>query len=256
MIIRGMITQCLVIDHSLLQLGSTVLFRQLQVLKVKGHHCYGCPILPYLEQIKRLEISHGIIPAYSLNIDLPLIHTLKWLILDHSSFSWMFGRTFKALREFHFHTPINLRPEGPQVNLPACLQLTMFSISRSHLLSCPNVQFIEWQESGWPNIDEAGLKPLHHFLCNCSHLQSLEIVISHFVGLDLLFQFVFCDARERGVWQHIRSVKIICWSHGPSIIDGYEPLRPMVRHQQQYERWWKKFTVAKKDGAVIVRASM
>jgi len=257
MIVRGMITQCLVIDRSLLQLGSTVLFRRLQVLEVKHHHDYEFLILPYLEQIKRLEISRGIIPTNFLNIDLPLIHTLEWLILDHSSFSWMLGRVFKALREFHLYRPMDLRPEGPQVNLPACttLQLKMFSMGHFPLLSCPNVQFIECQESAWLAIDEAGLKPLRQFLCHCSRLQSLEIGISQFVGLDLLFQLVFCDAQERGAWRDIRSVEVRGSSPNLSMVHGHRPLRSMVRHQQQYEKWWKELTVAREVSRIIVRAS-
>jgi hypothetical protein len=91
----------------LFQLHSTVLFRQLQDLEVNCSHDHEIPILPCLEQIKRLEIWHGIIPAYSLNIDLPLVHTLQWLRLGYSTFSWMLGRTFKALREFQVYEPLD-----------------------------------------------------------------------------------------------------------------------------------------------------
>src|SRR5258706_10740048 len=61
------------------------------------------PILPCLEQIKRLSVQNGIIPAYPLNIDLPLIRTLQWLRLTASTFSWMSGRTFKALKTYIIH---------------------------------------------------------------------------------------------------------------------------------------------------------
>jgi len=95
MIVRGMITQSLGIYDSasipLFQLSSTVLFRQLQVLNVKLDHEYEFPILPYLEQIKRLEMRYAIVPAYALSIDLPLIHTLEWLFLTIHHFPGYLG---------------------------------------------------------------------------------------------------------------------------------------------------------------------
>jgi len=134
MVVRGMITQRLVIHKAgtpLLQLHSTVLFRQLQDLEVDSTTSdHGIPILPYLEQIKRLVIHGGTIPVYSLNIDLPLVHTLQWLELVSAPFSWMLGRFFKALRTFHIRVsqgePENLSMhEGLQVGLPSCTSLEL-----------------------------------------------------------------------------------------------------------------------------------
>jgi hypothetical protein len=95
MIVRGMVTQTLDINcfDPLLfkQLSSTVLFRQLQDLcylgnKYSRNHFY-IHVLPYLEQINELAIHESSIPAYSLDINLPLVHTLQKLILEGSSFS-------------------------------------------------------------------------------------------------------------------------------------------------------------------------
>jgi len=151
------------------------------------------------------------------------------------------------------------RREGPQVDLPACtkLQLRRFSTHHFRLLFCPNVLSIEWQELGSPAFDEACLKRLHDFLCNRSHLQNLIIKISWSMGLDSLFQFVFCDAREQGqgLWQDIRSVEVWGKPRDPSIADGHES-GLMVRNQQQYEKWWKNFAVTRDDRDLIVKAYM
>jgi hypothetical protein len=63
------------------------------------------------------------------------------------------------------------------------------------------------------------------------------------LGLDSLIQFVFCDAREQGVWRDIRSVEVKVWFTGSSRMMGYHFFSQMVGHQQHYEKWWKEFTV-------------
>src|SRR5258706_398175 len=126
MIVRAMVTQSLVIEYStspFFYFRSTVLFRQLQNLEVNFFSDGEITILPCLEQIKRLEIWHGIIPVYPLHIGLPLVHTLHRLRLEYSTFSWMLGRTFKSLREFRVYEPPDIpedqsRHGGMQVGLP------------------------------------------------------------------------------------------------------------------------------------------
>ena len=152
-IVIGMTTQRLVIEKfssPLFQLSSTVLFRQLQELEVNYYDDYEIPIIPFLERIRRLKIWHGIIPAYSLGIDLPLVRTLQWLELGHSTLSWMLGRTFKSLREFKVDNPPEDESghEGLQVDLPACTTLDFGNVSMGYLqfLSCPNVQSLQWDQ--------------------------------------------------------------------------------------------------------------
>ena len=264
MVVRGMLTQRLVIygpGTSLLHFHSTVLFRQLQYLEVNGYIDLEIPILPSLEQVKRLDIWHGIIPAYSLDIDLPLVRTLQWLRLGGSTFSWMFGRTFKDLREFwvdaHVDTPEDLSAhEGLQVDLPACttLKLENFPVNHLHFVSCPNVQIFEWVYSSvLLTIDRAATKSLHHFFYNCPGLQKLEIFLSQYFGLDPLIQFVFYDAWEQDVWRDIRSVQVMVWFDS-SPRDGF--CNRMIGHQQHYKKWWKELTVTMEDPErVVVRAS-
>ena len=266
-IVRGMATQHLVIGDStapLLQLRSTVFFRRLQDLVVDCYRDHEIPILPCLEQIKRLEIRHGIIPVIPLNLDLPLTHTLQSLKLRLSTFSWMIGRTFKALREFQNDrspvAPENLsRREGLQVDLPACttLKLENCPIGYLHLLSCPNVQILRWwQFSAWTAFDLAALDSLHDSISTLSCLQKLYISILQYPGLGSLIHFVFYSAWERRVWRDIRGVEMgIRFSSSPEAFHFFDQI---VEHQQHYENWWKTFIVTKDDRRmrVIVKASM
>ena len=158
MIVRGMVSQRLVIDYSdpplFHQLHVTALFRQLQALTIYGKFIsrFEILILPDLEQIKRLTIQHGTIPAYGLSTRLPLVHTLQWLFLGYSSFCWMIGRRFRALEECTLYRPKGspddiCGSEGLQVGLPACKILKWKGNyeTPNTVFSCPNVQSLQWE---------------------------------------------------------------------------------------------------------------
>ncbi len=264
-VVRGTITKYLFIHNTTIpvfQLHSTVLFRQLQelVIRVSGYFTeYEIPILPYLEQIKRLEIWAGIVPAYPLTIDLPLTRTLQWLRLEYPSFPWMIGRSFKALREVRFHKQlddleIQARFEGLQVDLPACTTLE-WADSEEFLrfLSCPNIQIFHFSRHRISSA-VAPLKSLTNFLCHCSCLQQLKIQISKALvsWADSLIKFVLCDAREQEVWRCIRSVKVWVDLNNSSWVAGRHFFSRTVGHQQHYEKWWKKVTVTKKNANLVM----
>jgi hypothetical protein len=166
-----MVTQDLCINYDQFplfkQLHSTVLFRQLQTLKF-WHLDDETHVLPYLGQIKDLEIQNTRIPVYSVNIDLPCVHTLQNLVLYGSTCSWMGGRTFYTLKKCIFYDWI-------------------------------------YDLFGWKGVQ---MPIPYNFLSNCPCLQELQIETWHFSGLDSLIQIFFCDALEQGVWQDIRSVKL------------------------------------------------
>jgi hypothetical protein len=291
MIVRGMVTQSLYIEvfpSQLFQLYSTVLFRWLQDLHVGdiGKHENTALLWPCMVQIKRLTVCTGTVPAYSLNIDPPLIHTLQWLSLSYSTFSWMLGRTFKALREFYLHKPQDepesqSRYDGLQVELPACTTLELWNFSYPHFLLCPNVQVLRLkivpEPPNFPRfrlqnpsepptfqmllspeqrvIEEADLKPVHYFMSRSFCLHTLEIFIYSYLGLDSLIQLVFRDAWEQGVRGDIKSVKVDVY-FGTSKDDRDHFFRKMIGHQQHYKKWWNEFAVTKEHiRRVIVRAS-
>jgi hypothetical protein len=263
MIVMGMATQCLAIyppATPLFLLHSTVLFRHLQHLKLICDSTYELPILPYLEQIKRLEVFQGSIPEYSLKIDLPLAHTLQRFILYFSTSSWMFGRTFRALIELLIDWSVppheNLsRHEGLQVNLPACttLMLKNCPINYFHFLSCPKIQHFHWEERRLGiTFDLMALNSLHDFVFTLSCLKTLYIYAPQGLGIHSLIHFVFCGALEQGVWRDIRSVEVEIqydnFSEASHLFD---------QTVGRYEKWWKTFTVTKKYGTCItVSASM
>ena len=268
-IVIGMATRRLLIrdpTNPLFQLHSTFLFGQLHDLEIDYYRDHEITILPFLEQIKRLEIWHGMIPAYALNVGLPLTQTLRCLRLCHSTFSWMLGRTFKALREFRVDNlldtlEIQSRGEALQVDLPACTTFQFGNLSENplHFFSCPNVQTLQWEQ--YParlTIDEAVLKSLRDFLCNLSCLQKLEFLIRQDLGLGSLIQFIFSGALEQGVWRKIESAEVKVSFTGPSSKDRDNFFNQTVGDQQQYEKWWKEFSVTTEDSPrmVIVKGSM
>ena len=263
-IVKAIVTRRLAIvfpDTPLFPLHSTVLFRQLRHLELTCEYNHRILIFPYLEQIERLEISNGSISEYSLNLDLPLTHTLQWLELNLSTSSWMLGRTFKSLREFRVFGP----PGGPenhsehdglQVELPACTALRLWNCSMDYLrfLSCSNVQILRWYQDSFPTFDSAAFISLHDFLFNLSCLKNLYIFVPQGLGIDSLIDFVICGASEHGVWREIRSVKVqvVC----RTISEASHLLDQTVGHQKRYEKWWKSFTVTREEWEVIVNASM
>ncbi len=273
-VVRGMITKFLFIDDyaiPVFQLHSTILFRQLQELVVNIYHStdYVIPILPYLEQIKRLEIWNGNIPVHPLGIDLPLTRTLQWLKLDRSTRFWIIGRSFKALKEFEFSERLNrygvefqARHELLEVDLPACTTLK-FNESEDflRLLFCPNIRNFHFKRLFPWIIDEARRKCLINFLSDRPCLQHLDIHIIKALGeapwLDPLIQFVLCDAREQERWRDIRRVNV---KVGVSVSYEHHVFSQMVKHQQHYEKWWKEVSVTKEvteedTGSVILNAS-
>jgi len=264
-IVRAIITRHLAIgfpDIPLFPLHSTVLFRQLRHLEITCYSNHEILMLPYLEQIKRLQTSGGSIPEYSLNLDLPLTHTLQWLELSYSAPLWMLGRTFEALREFRVfrppHEPESLsRHEGLQVDLPACTTLSLFHCSMDYLrfLSCSNVRILRWSPRSFQTFDLAAFNSLRDLLFNLSCLQYLDIFVPQGLGRDSLMDFVFCGTSEHGVWQDIRSVEVGIEFN--SFSEASDFIDQVVGHQPRYVKWWKSFTVANTYAkTVAITASM
>ena len=263
-IVKGMVTRSLVIHYSnglLLfhQRHLTALFRQLQALTIHEESDIGIWILPDLEQIKRLEIRHGIIPAYSLNLDLPLVNTLQWLYLGHSTFFWMLGRTFRALEECTLCCLKQRLEDMPghnelQVGIPDCTSLKWTGTYEAHcpFFFCPNVQSLQW-EAFRPDylFFEVALKSLHDVLLNSSCLQDLQIIISHCLGLASLIQLIFCVSLEQGVWPNIKSVevKVVCDSSETT----EQFFNQTVGYKQHYGELWKVFTVDRTYEGVYLR---
>ena len=269
-IVRAIVTRHMAIEFpntpSFL-LHSTALFRQLRHLEFRYDSDHRVLILPYLEQIEKLEIMNGTIPDYSLNLNLPLTYTLQCLVQVTSTSSWMLGRTFKALREFRarvvsFEPDNHSRHEGLQVDLPACttLWLIFCPMKYLHFLSCSNVQILRWTQTRYETFDLAAFNSLHDFLLNLSCLQNLDIFVFQGLGTDSLFSFVFCGAPEHGVWREIRTVEVkIEFNQN---LYGYSSeasdfIDQRVGHQPCYEKWWKSFTLTRRDSdTVTINASM
>ena len=262
MIVRGMVTQSLTMvnTNTLLNLIPTLLFKQLQSLDIKSNGYLETHLFSYLEQVKQLRIS-GMVPGEVLNTHWPLVHTLQELRLVGSTFSWMLGRTFRALKAVYLDE--NRSEEltahrGLRVYLPACITLNSSNCSAVDFdfFSCPNLQNLGLMYTSEGRIHNRGLsKPLQEFLLNCHYLQRLDVCISQYSELDSLLQFVFCDAREQGVWQDIRSVEFMIQCRRLGVRIPF--FDQVLGHQQHYRKWWRKFTVTKGslETVIILRAS-
>ena len=233
------------------------LLQNLTVFIVDGSSTPGkFDLLPFLTQVKRLQIKFSSIPTYSLDTYLPLVHTLQQLVLDHSTFCWMLGRTFRALKECNFFWSTEVSKDlsmfkGLQVDMPVCqtLKWKYSSVTFPPFFSCPNLQVLEWRPHG--HGFAFSVKSLHDFLLNCPSLQMLEISTNWYMGLASLVQFIFCDAWEQGVWQDIRSVELGVWGSGSQIKFFHQ----IGGDQQHYGRRWRKFTVSGQRD-IFLRASM
>jgi hypothetical protein len=272
-VVRGMATKHLVIHYNdaplFKKLHSTILFRQLQALVLRDLPD-ETHVLPFLQQIKTLEIWNSTIPAYSSDIDLPLIHTLQHLELTQSTFSWMLGRSFTALKECFLSYPEGKCEDlsgckGLQVDMPACTTMKWWgSLATSFLFFCPNVQVLGVCPEGDPEghgvtIEEAVFKPLDNFISSCSCLQHLEITLNHCLQLDSLILLVFRGAWEQGIWHDIKSVEVNVLFD--EVLGGSDNERDhffsqTVGHRQHYKEHWAEFTVTKRTVRVILTASM
>ena len=252
-IIRGILTQKIVaggFSPIFDKFHSTLLFRQLQVLKLNRPRRVEINILPYLEQIKELEVYDSTISAYSLDIYLPLVHTLQYLMLVCSSCPWMSGRAFKALKRITFCRCPGGGHTDPPLDIPACTELEWINQPAAPSFSCVNLQKISWRNTALsPPVD---LRSLCDFLLNCPCLQHFDCLIPHRSKSDSVIQFVFCDAQEQGAWKDIRSVRVELW---PMDNDAIETVTQKYKDEQHVEKWWKEFTVGSGDRCVIFMAS-
>ena len=230
---------------------STLLFRQLQVLNLdcNGHDKFD--ILPYLEQIKELTVWYSTIPAYSLDVDLPLVHTLQYLKLLYSSCPWMSGRVFKALKRITIDDYPSGGRNDPQLDIPACTELEWINQAATPSFSCVNLQKFSCRNNEiFVMVD---LRSLFDFLLNCPCLQYFDCLIPY--KSDSVIQFVFCDAWKEGVWKDIRTVEVGLWGMND---DAVQNLTQKYEHEQQVMEWWKEFTVSSNpyQGYAVFKASM
>jgi hypothetical protein len=268
MIVNAMVTQKLIIEDGdapfFKQLHSSVLFRQLVALTLWGFVGEMYPLL-YLEQLNELDILFTTTSTYSLDIILPCVCVVEQLNLWRSTFSWMIGRTFQALKQCCLAYPWDAsedlsRFRGLQVDMPVCTKLEWSGGQLVHFifLSCPTVQTLQLQLFDDKLVSDHQLIPDEAFLkslLNCSDLQELQIAMRHSTGLPPLFQLIFRDVLQQGAWKDIRKVKVtIKCDLDDSPGKQKQNFNEVVGLKQKYEKWWNHFTVSKDDRAVTLEA--
>ena len=103
------------------------LFRRLRHFKVDVREMRDpADILPCFENLEVLEACRLNLPTYDPDVDLPIVRTLKRMIIKIVSVQWMSGRTFPSLEDCTIiwpHHPETLCLQGG-VDLPLCTQFT------------------------------------------------------------------------------------------------------------------------------------
>ena len=82
-------------------------------------------LLPHLHQLETFAASHISFPIYQNDVDLPFIHTLRYLTLRAVSVHWMSGRTFHVLEYCTLIFPLHRNTLHTfSATLPNCKHLT------------------------------------------------------------------------------------------------------------------------------------
>jgi hypothetical protein len=82
-------------------------------------------LLPHLHHLEALTATHLSLPTYHNDVNLPFVHTLRYLRLRAVSIQWMSGRTFHALESCALlFPPLHHIQYTFSTNLPNCKDLT------------------------------------------------------------------------------------------------------------------------------------
>ena len=82
-------------------------------------------LLPHLHRLEAFTASRLSLPIYHNDVDIPFVHTLRHLTLNHVSIQWMSGRTFYALERCTLLFPIHHHILHTfSTTLPNCNDLT------------------------------------------------------------------------------------------------------------------------------------
>jgi hypothetical protein len=102
----------------------TPFLRRLQVLDITGSSStirQVLDVLPSFHELRDLELSYVHVPP--LDVDLPLVHTLRKLSLRNSTLAWMDGLVFTQLQRFSVDErgwPVTFKRK---VGMPACTHI-------------------------------------------------------------------------------------------------------------------------------------
>ena len=164
---------------------------RLQVLQITSYFFTGeqvLNVLPSFHELRDLELSGVHIPP--LDVDLPLVHTLRRLSLWHSSLAWMDGLVFTTLQKFwvdEYGWPETFKRK---VGMPACThivfqqdKLESLPILQSNF-HFPLLETYELQSMWKPSkYDKSGISALQRIRVRVFRLR---IVPGHPILLGLL----------------------------------------------------------------------
>ena len=128
-------------------------------------------LLPHLHQLETFTASHISFPIYQSDVNLPFIHTLRYLTLRAVSIQWMSGRTFHVLEYYILIFPLHRNMLHTfSTTLPNCKHLTFQGSSLDILngISAHKVSQLSVTCSGSSNRGSQQLVQLsRHILGGC-----------------------------------------------------------------------------------------
>ena len=107
-------------------------------------------ILPHLHQLETFTASHISLPIYQNHVNLPFIHTLRYLTLRAVSIQWMSGRTFHVLEYCTLIFPLH------------------HHVLHTFSATLPNCKHMTFQGSPLDILNGVSAHKLTHFSVTCS----------------------------------------------------------------------------------------
>ena len=162
---------------------------RLQVLQITNHSSperLVLNVLPSLHELRDLQLTS--VHVSPLNVDLPMVHTLRQLTLTNSTLAWMDGLVFTQLQRFAVNEYGWPETFKRTVGMPACTHIVFMQdkletlpVLHSHfhfpVLNTFELPFV-WKHSKYDEGGISALKRIHakvfKFWINSDHVGLLE----------------------------------------------------------------------------------
>jgi hypothetical protein len=203
-------------------------FNHLEVLDLRSDRTQLLNVLPLFQQLKNLSLSNFQIPTFSVEAELPLVHTLRTLSLQHSTLAWMDGKAFAQLERFHvdeYGWPESFKRN---VQMPVCTTIKFYQ-DRLKVLPLLHSNFYcpflnEWELGEWLReclYDEQGICALQSvqaktFKCTIQgYDQELMGILHALDGVGQLELTIYPPYSEQRLFSRLSGVhentgKVLC----------------------------------------------
>ena len=217
-------------------------------------------LLPHLHQLETFTAYHISFPIYHNDVDLPFIHTLRYLSLRAASIQWMNGRTFHVLEDCTLIFPLHLHVLYTfRTNLPNCTKLTFQGYPLEILGGVLTHKLNHLAVTSLGSFNRRGSQQLLWLSCHILGLTQLMPKILHIsveatnqawvnaLGLmPNLEELVICNARPCSLGAKVLQALIVqpTYAHATNLGvtstpgESGSPLCPLLRcFGLKYDRW-------------------